>query len=92
MITPKVHHYNSLKYMRDNLTSHILRRKRKGLVTLQLTRVVAKERNQQADNKMISAKRVVTQLLLHDNTCNPQCVISLVTASFCHGDNSMVAV
>ena len=60
--------------------------------------VVAEERNCRplqlgTCNKMLtSAKHVVTWLLLHDNRCDLQRAwISLVTSSFCRGDNSMVA-
>ena len=58
-------------------------------------RVVAEEHNyqtQQLGNKMLTSTKHTTELLLHDNGCNVRRAwIWLVKASFCHGNNSMVA-
>ena len=55
----------------------------------------AKERNYWtvplANKIMTSTEHIVTYLLLHDNECNLQRAwISLVTPSFCRGNNSMI--
>ena len=71
-----------------SLASHTLHRER--IWSRCSWRVVAKECNyqtQQLDNWDTSWRKV----LLHDNGCNiRRARISLVTASFCCGDNSMV--